>query len=234
MALKETLLNVFYPNRCCLCDRVIASGRRYCRACLEKAPYVLPPVCERCGRGEERCICRGHRRSFERCVSPFYYEAQAETGILRLKKYGFLPQVRGFAAEMAEVLRREYGGVGFHVITAVPLYPTDYRRRGFNQSELLAQELASLLDVPYRPLLHKVYATRPQKDLTARQRSGNLLGAFDAIDPALLPGRTVLLVDDVITTGSTLDECAKMLKIYGADSVYAVTAAASVLKNDGE
>ncbi len=232
MTLKETLLTALYPNRCFLCDQVISPQGHLCRTCFGKAPYVLPPICLRCGRGEDRCICLGHRRSFERCVSPFYYEGQAHVGIQRLKNHGFHPQVRGFAIEMAEMLRREYGGIGFHMVTAVPLHVTDYRRRGFNQSELLAKALAGILDVPYVPLLKKLYATQPQKTLTARQRSGNLLGVFDVVTPTLLPGRTVLLVDDVITTGSTLDECAKMLKIYGADQVFALTAAASVLKND--
>lgn len=232
MSWKETLLAVLFPHRCCLCDQVIPVGSRFCPHCRQNAPIVYPPVCERCGRGEERCICRGRHRAFERCVSPFYYEAQVHTGIVRLKNHGFRPQVQGFAAEMAEVVRREYGGIGFHAMTAVPLHSTDRRRKGFNHSELLARELATMLQVPYVPLLEKLYATKPQKSLTAHQRSGNLLGAFEVNDPTLLPGRTLLLVDDVITTGATLDECAKMLKIYGAEAVYAVTAAATILKKE--
>ena len=83
-------------------------------------------------------------------------------------------------------------------------------------------------------LLRKIIRTRPQKELSALERSGNLLGVFDVEPTADLEGKTVLLVDDVITTGATLDECAKMLKIYGAGEVYAATAAAALLKDDDQ
>ena len=231
MRVREWLLTALFPHRCCLCDKVIPMGYHLCRECVAKAPYILPPLCLRCGRNEDACICMGHRRAFERCVSPFYYDGVARVGIDRLKNQGYVPQVDGFAKEMAEVVRREYGGVGFHYVTAVPLHHTDERGRGFNQSRLLAEKLAEMIDVPYVPLLEKPYATRPQKTLAARERSGNLLGAFEVTQPARLPDRTVLLVDDIVTTGATLDECAKMLKIYGADAVYGVTAASSLLKN---
>ncbi len=228
--LKERLLTALFPNICYLCGDVLPPEESLCRDCRQQAPYVLPPVCDWCGRGEDRCSCGGRHRCFDRCVSPFYYEGRAEGGIFRLKERGYVPVVRGLAAEMREMVRREYGGIGFHMVTGVPLYSRDKRRRGFDHAHLLAQELAAQLKIPYIPLLKKLYATRPQKELSALERSGNLLGAFDVLDPALLPGRTVLLVDDVITTGSTLDECAKMLKIFGAQEVYAVTAAASVLQ----
>ncbi len=232
MGMWDCVLAALFPPRCTLCDRVIAPGGHLCRVCRDTAPFVLPPVCDSCGRGEEMCICHRRRRHFARCVSPFYFKGVVHTGIGRLKNQGYHPQVIGFAAEIAEVIRREYGGIGFHGVTAVPLHRKELRRRGFNPAQLLAKELAQRLEVPYLPLLEKRYITRPQKSLSARQRSGNLLGAFDVTEPTALPGRTVLLVDDVITTGATLDECAKMMKIYGAEEVFAVTAACSVLKID--
>ncbi len=228
----DHVLTAFFPNCCHLCDEVVSPGVYVCRRCRNKAPYIFPPICLQCGRGEDMCICAGHKRAFARCVSPYYHTGTARDGVLRLKDTGCIPYVRGFVREMAEVVRREYGGIGFHWVTSVPLHHSDIRRRGFNQAALLAKELAVALGVPYRPLLKKLYRTAPQKELTARQRSGNLLGAFDVVQPTALLGRTVLLVDDVITTGATLEECAKMLKIFGADEVYAVTAAAATLKNE--
>ena len=231
-ALTEALLRLFYPKHCFLCNRVILPRRHLCADCAQQAPYILPPVCDRCGRGEDVCICGGHRHHYERCVSAFYHDGVAQTGIYTLKSEDLAVTVDGFAAEMAEVVRREYGGIPFDLVTAVPLHPADRRARGFDQAARLGQALAVYLQLPYVPLLKKITRTQPQKTLTAIQRSGNLLGVFDVIGG--VEDKTVLLVDDVITTGTTLDECAKMLKIYGAAEVYAVSAAAAVLKKDGE
>lgn len=230
--LKEKLLTMLYPHHCFLCDAVLPPERRLCGDCLQNAPYVLPPVCPMCGRGEDVCICGRHTHAFERCVSPFYHEGVAQRSILRLKQRYDTVTVEGFAAEMAEVIRREYGGIAFDFVTSVPLHKKDLRARGFDQAQGLAEALAARLGLPYRAVLTKITHTLPQKELTAIRRRGNLLGVFDVT--AEVEGHTILLVDDVITTGSTLDECAKMLKIFGAEEVYAVTAAAAGLKNDGE
>ena len=138
--------------------------------------------------------------------------------------------VEGFAAEMAEVVRREYGGLPFDCVTAVPLHKRELLDRGFNQAEKLGQALARRMGIPYATVLTKITATAPQKELSAVERSGNLLGVFDVCGD--VAGKTILLVDDVITTGATLDECAKMLKIFGAEEVYAVTAVAACLSNE--
>ena len=226
----NAVLNVLFPHHCFLCNTVLSPHQRLCADCIRNAPYVLPPVCELCGRGEEHCICGGHRRDFRRCVSPFYHVGVARDSILQYKQLNYTVAAEGFAAEMAEVVRREYGGIPFDVVTSVPLHKKDLHLRGFDQAAGLAQILAKRLDLPYEPLLTKLERTEPQKELSLLLRRGNLLGVFDVIGD--VTDRTVLLVDDVITTGSTLNECAKMLKIFGAAEVYAVTAAAAVLKKD--
>ena len=231
---RSFLAELVYPKRCFLCGEVVLPRQQLCSQCGQEAPYILPPVCPLCGRGEDACICGGRRRLFERCVSPFYHDGVVKQGVSALKNSGYKETVAGFAAEMGEMVRREYGGIPFALVTSVPLHPSDRRARGFDQAALLARELAQQIGVPYAATLRKLVRTKPQKELNALERSGNLLGVFDAMDPAVLQDATVLLVDDVITTGATLDECAKMLKIYGAAQVYAVTAAAAVRKNEDE
>ncbi|MBQ7089272.1 MAG: ComF family protein [Clostridia bacterium] len=228
----DALKKVFFPNHCFLCNEVLYPHQRMCTNCLYKAPYILPPVCERCGRNKDDCRCGKRRRAFTRCVSPFYHKGAAQTGIYTLKNEGYDVTAAGFAAEMAEAVRREYGGVSFDFVTAVPLHKRELLDRGFNQAEKLGQALAKQMGLPYQTVLSKITVTAPQKELTAVERSGNLLGVFDVCGE--VNGKTVLLVDDVITTGATLDECAKMLKIFGAEEVYAVTAAAACLSNDEE
>lgn len=205
-------------------------GQHMCLRCGGEAPFVLPPVCEFCGRGSSVCTCRKRHRLFERCISPFYYDKQVHTAIGMLKNEGYTTTVEGLAVEMAELVRREYGGIAFNCITPVPLHLIDFRRRGFNQSELLSRALSMRIGVPTELLLAKVFYTPPQKELSLLRREANLLGAYDVLpqsDLNDLNDRVVLLVDDVITTGSTLHECAKMLKIAGAKEVYAITVAAA-------
>ena len=226
----QALKNAFFPHHCFFCNAVLYPHQRRCPDCADKAPYIYPPICERCGRNKDDCHCGKRHRVFERCVSPFYHKGVAQQGIYTLKSAGYRVTVNGFADEMAEVVRREYGGIPFDCVTAVPLHKRERRERGFNQAEKLGQAVAKRLCLPYATLLTKITLTAPQKTLKAVERSGNLLGVFDVC--ADVSGKTVLLVDDVTTTGTTLEECAKMLKIFGAAEVYAVTAAAAVLSND--
>lgn len=228
----ERLTCVLFPNRCCVCGKVIEPLVHICNRCRTDAPYVYPPVCDRCGRGEDVCTCRGARRHYERCVMPFYYRREVEENVLVMKKHAYVYSVHGFAIEMAEVLRREYGGIAFDGIVPVPMHKKDEIKRGENPVRELAKELSAFTGIPYLPALTKIVRTKPQKEMSALMRQGNLLGVFDVEDPTTVKDKTLLLVDDVMTTGSTLDECAKMLKIAGAESVYAATVAAAVLQKE--
>ncbi len=229
-AVSGWLAHLLFPRRCCLCGAVVAWQTSLCDACRADAPYVLPPVCDLCGRGEDDCRCRRRRRAFERCVMPFYHDGLGKRGVAQLKNANDSSVAEGFAEEMAEVLRREYGGILFDCLMPVPQYKKDEQKRGYNPAAMLARALAVRTGIPYMPCLRKLFHTTPQKELNAIRRSGNLLGAFTVDKPDRIRDKIILLVDDAVTTGATLDECAKMLKIYGARAVYAVTAAGSVIK----
>lgn len=200
-----------------------------CSACRREAPFVLPPICSLCGRSEDDCTCGKKKRAYARCVMPFAHEGVVRQAIGALKNEGFASTVDGLALEMSELIRREYGGIAFDYIAPVPSHPADEKRRGFNQSALLALSLSTVTGIPYAEPLVKLFRTPHQKDLGLQEREANLLGAFDVtVD---VTEKTVLLVDDLLTTGSTLNECAKMLKLYGACEVYAITAAVRLMKD---
>lgn len=230
----ERFLAVFYPERCCCCGRTIACGSLVCGGCRKKLDVIRPPVCPLCGRGTGECRCRRRRRQVERCVSPFYYTGAARSALLRLKFSKKTAAAELFCQAMAHTVRREYAGIAFDCLVPVPISRATLRQRGYNQSAVLAGGLGKRIGLPVRPLLIKMRQTEPQRTLPAYRRSGNVLGVFDVKGEAGLAGMTVLLVDDVATTGATLDECAKMLKIYGAKAVYAVTATASRLSKEEE
>lgn len=224
-AFGKRLLAAFFPERCLGCGQVVRPGEGLCAPCKAKLGRVSLPVCPLCGCGKDRCTCKGKRRQFDGVVAPWYYEGVAKTGVLRFKSGGREYAAPYLAGQMAKHLRTCCEQLPFDGITFVPMHKDDQRKRGFNQSRLLAQQIGSLLHLPVLELLAKVQQTAPQKGLNAAARAGNLLGVFDLIDPsaARVQGKTLLLVDDVITTGATLNECAKMLKIYGAGQVIAAT-----------
>lgn len=233
---KRILMSILFPERCACCGQVVPPLTGCCSSCLKSLPAIEPPLCPFCGAGAEACTCGRHRRHFDRCASPFYYEDPVKQGILLFKEYGSAESAAFFAERMTEVFHREWGTPYLDGIVPVPMRKEELRSRGHNQSRLLAKALSERLDAPLNEILVKITATRPQKELTALERGGNVLGAFDVRGETLrsraLEGARILLVDDVITTGATLDECAKVLKIAGATEVLALTAARSRLRKD--
>lgn len=228
-ALSRRFWAVFFPERCAYCGKVIPPCLPGCEDCLKQLPRILPPTCRICGLERKTCICEGKRMHYERCAAPFYYDGKAKYAILQLKARENREVARTLAAEMAAVVRREYGNCAFDYIVPVPMTEEEKKKRGHNPCELLAKALSAELGVPVGLYLKKIYETRPQKELSSLERSGNVLGAFDVADNTPVAGKTLLLLDDIVTTGATLDECAKMLKIFGADEVYAVAGTASRL-----
>lgn len=217
---------VFYPRRCALCGRVVAPGTEICVRCKAAARRVPTPICLYCGCGKRDCACGGRRSRFAAAfASPFYYTGVVREGVRRLK-FRSEPDVADvLGREMARFSRRVYAGVQFDLVTFVPMTRREMRERRYNQSELLAKAAAEELLLPCVPTLEKLYETNRQRSLDHRRRSGNVFGVFEAIDPQAIRGKRILLCDDLRTTGATLTECAKMLRIRGAREVLCLTAA---------
>lgn len=220
LTVRRRLTAILFPERCACCDEVISPGDGICKACEEKTPRVGEPICPYCGAEKEWCHCKKRKRHYKRVVAPFYYDGVAEDGILRMKKTGDVLAAAYFAAEIAEKVRQYYDEVTFDGVVYVPSDAKSQRERGFNPGRLVAAAVAKELALPLWDALVKLFDTPPQKSLPADKRSGNVLGAFDVVENCPVAGKTFLLVDDILTTGSTADECAKMLKIWEAEEVY--------------
>ncbi len=216
---------VIWPERCVFCGKVIPSLTVCCEECRREILLIKPPLCRYCGMAKADCDCHNHRHRFDRIVAPFYSDGVVYEGLLRLKRFDDPLGIEYFADQIAAAVRREFENEIPHVVTAVPMHAKDEYERGYNQGELLAKEVAVRLNLPYQRLLTKCYRTKPQKTMAAWQRAGNVLGVYDVTDKAAVEYRTVLLIDDVFTTGATVDECAKMLKLYGAERVLCAAAA---------
>ncbi len=231
--LLREILAWFLPERCVFCGKVILPEQVMCVACRRFLPIIRPPICPFCGQRKFDCHCEKHRRHFDAQAAPFYHEGVARAGILRLKLFYDAQAISYFTQQMAAVAHREYIIENIDGIVFVPMTKREEFARGYNQSKLLADALGKRLNIPVYDILKKIYETKPQKELTSMERTGNVFGVFDITVPSV-KDKTFLLVDDVMTTGSTADECAKILKIYGAKRVVCITLATRRLTEEEE
>ncbi len=224
---------LFYPPRCACCNRVVGHRQLLCEDCGNALPRIVGPVCPVCGREEEFCGVR-HAMECVRCVAPFYYMEPVRQGIHGLKFEGHRKSAAYFSMEMAETVRQRLDGVCFDLVVPVPLSQARLAERGFNQSALLAGGVAQQLGLCFDgEALYKLFDNKPQHSLTREERRGNVLGVYEAVDERIRD-KTILLVDDIATTGSTLNECAKMLRLRGCREVYSLTACIALRDRDVE
>lgn len=218
------LLDFLLPPRCGGCRRV---GAWLCERCRASVRRLEEPLCPRCGveldSNRRECGCRARLPSLTRLRSAVAYEGPAEAAIHRFKYGGWRRLASPLALLLAERLVVE--GVAAHWVVAVPLHRDRMRQRGFNQAELLAGELGRRLALE-RPAgeLVRTRPTPPQVGNDRRTRFANVKDAFAWRGPAL-DGRAILLIDDVATTGATLDACANALGQAGSGPVIGVSVA---------
>lgn len=217
-------LKAFIPDRCRICGEVVELDTEFCSDC-KSLPEIPSPLCKSCGANVNDCNCKKHKNEYKQVIAPYYYRDSIVKGIHNFKENNMPFLADSFVAEMADCFNKNYADIDFDCIAFVPCRPFKHRVRGFNQSELLAEKLSVVLNIPVENILNKIAYSGVQHHKTAQQRRADIFGVFDVDDAykTKLTDKTILLIDDVKTTGSTLNECAKMLKIYGAKSVYALT-----------
>ena len=224
----EGLVALFYPPECVLCGRKLDSLQAVCRDCATTLPELEGPRCRRCGErlpdpSLDLCLrCGTEERAVDRFGSLGPYDGPWGE-LVRALKFGAEPAVGRFlTSRMADWLRSRGLTDSFDLITFVPMSPADRRERGLNQAELLARGIGKRLGRPVHRVLRKIRVTQPQGRLSAKERRTNLRGAFA---PLRYGGGRILLVDDIGTTGSTAEECARVLKRGGYESVVVLTVA---------
>ena len=223
----EALLRLLYPNTCPLCGRV--TRERVCPACADAVRPIGEPICKKCGkpvRDEQAEYCRDCsrvRHYFDEGRALWLHRGQAAWSVYQFKFHNRRIYAGFYASEMARVHGAYVRRRCVCLIIPIPLGRRKRRRRGFNQAEVLAGELSGRLQVPMDAAhLVRRRDTVPQKSLDPAARRENVRGIF-AWTGCSLEGRNVLLVDDIYTTGSTLDSAARTLKKAGAEKVYFLT-----------
>ena len=207
MGFIASLLDLLFPPKCVFCARVLAgSGDGWCSKCTESLPYA-----NNSGRQDGEF--------YEFCVSPLYYKGVVRKSILRFKFRGATAYASVYGRFLADCIR-DNPDLGYDIISWVPLSGKRERSRGYDQAMLLALATALELSDVAAETLRKPHDVQAQSELGDKaQRSANISGAYTASDPELIEGKCVLLIDDVVTTGSTLAECAKVLLSAGASRV---------------
>lgn len=208
----QWLLDLVYPTKCVLCRRKLPPGRPViCPACVD----TMPRAADVRTRGE----------GFSLCVSALHYEGDVKKAIQRYKFGGAQCYRHAFGELLASRIYEDLDG-RYDLLSYVPLAPDRLRDRGYDQVLLLTEIASRRLCTPYVRLLKKRRGVGAQSlTVGVEERRRNIAGAYTAIDPDLVAGKRVLLIDDIVTTGSTLSECARTLRAAGAKDVVCATLA---------
>lgn len=242
---KSAAENALFPEdiTCDICGEELTADTRYrlCAECMFKIPFTGEHICLSCGVSmsdeADYCIrCENSDFKFALNRAPMIYDGEAKSLIYAMKFGGkrYLAATIG-AMMVDEFIKRRMSA---DIAVYVPMTGTEEKKRGFNQSELLAREVADRLNMPLLPALVKIKETSAQKQLTGKEREDNLDGAFVCTFNQV-KGRRMLLIDDVFTTGATANACSKALLKAGAKDVRVLTAAVTKKKvpvesNNGE
>lgn len=223
MQIFNVLLNVFFPNTCISCGKVIDSNEYLCDYCHEKLPRIdFTKNCIRCGLPNKNCECNNRVFYFGGSIAPFYNDDSAQNAMYKFKFSRHTRNANFFSKQMSLTIKNVYSNVKFDGITYVPLTFKKYLKRGFNQSSVLAKQIAKICDLPYFDnLLYRNKNKIAQHKITGvKERFKNVEGLYGCKQKVK---GNILLVDDIKTTGATLNECAKQLILNGADNVYCIT-----------
>ena len=218
MKLTAFLSNWLFPEKCVLCGRILEKNEMdLCHKCRIEAPE--------CG------ISRTKYPFLDSWTALWHYQDKVRRSILRYKFYGRRNYAAAYARMLGVKLLKEERAE-FDLITWVPISAKRLKKRGFDQGQLLAENLGEELKIPVTPLLKKIRDNPPQSGIVGHaHRKANVLGAYIMTDSQTLKGKRILLLDDILTTGATAGECARVLLTAGAEEVHLAVIAAANKEN---
>ena len=225
------LIELLFPRRCVVCDKPVEKmGNYVCKKCRPKIKYVESPYCMKCGKSleqaeEEYCRdCRETAHFFKKGRALYEYES-IKMSVYRYKYQGRKEYAEFFGTELAKKLGNEIKTWKADVIVPVPLHKDREKKRGYNQAAVIARKLGDSLHIPVEEkMVERIRPTLAQKNLKGKERQNNLKNAFK-IRQNDVKLKTVIVVDDIYTTGATMDEIAGCLKRAGVKEVYCISLA---------
>lgn len=233
--ITQLILNLLYPPRCAFCGERLSpkSAHFVCTECANNLPYTRKYFrCKRCGKPlAESSIgicrhCSAEKSYISRKTSAFVYTDMAKDGIVTFKKEQNVSKASTFATYIAEMVKYDFKGIEFDYIVSVPPRIKKFNESNYDQASELARAVSLKLSVPYlKGIMKQTVKIQKQSSMSYAGRLENVKGKFAVTKPSYIKDKTILVIDDVCTSGATLNECGRVLKSSGAYRVYAATLA---------
>lgn len=233
----NSVKNLLFPIKCDLCGTLVETNG-FCHQCWKKISWISDQKCRICGTPFEVNIhslcaeCVKEKPFFDKAISVFKYDDFSKELLIKFKHFDTIHMFNRLSALMFK--SAEFDIKNSDIIVPIPIHFIKRLKRKYNQSELLAKNISRISNIKYEPrILQKIKITHPQEGLSGRKRRKNIIGSFGVNEKHIkdIENKNIILVDDVFTTGSTVNECSRILKKYRAKSVVVVTIARVVLNS---
>jgi ComF family protein len=223
-------VNLIFPKKCLICSEILKnSDDIFCESCTHKIKIVSSNCCYNCARDNDMCACRGYENSFDKVIAAFYYIPPISQLLVGLKIKSNDKKLKSLAEIIKNNIDLKYHGIKFDMITGVPSLKEEQNKEGNDRIEILCRFLSTEINIKYeKAAIKKIRKTSKQHDLRSHERYVNLKGAFLA-DSEIVANKNILLIDDIVTTASTLNACALELKNKGAKNVYCAAISTTIL-----
>lgn len=230
LSIWNQCIDLIFPRRCPICHEIVTpAGDLTCPSCLKKIHFIRSPVCKKCGKEvsnveKEYCYdCFKHKRSYDYGLSLLRYDELTKSSMAAIKYKNKTEYLDFYSEAIWRYYQKQLMAMNIDIIVPVPIHRKRRRERGFNQAEILAVKIGAFMGLPVvRDGLVRTKNTDPQKKLTSQERLRNLSHAFQQ-NNAAVAGKRILLVDDIYTTGSTVEACSRALKEGGAANIFVIT-----------
>lgn len=220
----EKAVNIIYPLHCLGCNKLITQ-KYFCDDCKELINHITVKTCPKCGLPNKQCVCRWNFYYFDENIACLESDEATKTSFYSFKFRGNYVGGRYFASEMAERIKNHPFYYDIDLVTSVPSHKSALRKRGYDQVKVLAKNISKIIQREYVSLLCQPKKSPKQHETTQiSERFENVVNKYTARKNEYIKNKTILLVDDIKTTGATLSQCARELKLAGAKRVIAISA----------
>lgn len=226
MKALKIIERIFFPEKCALCGKIISINEEYCPCIGTDDTRLSAHCCEHCGAEMDECNCHSSTTAvLSHITGAYLYSGSIQKKLIYYKFHRKKELYKSFGDAVSERVAVVFPTVDFDVVTFVPSSESTIKERGYDHCRLISEHISKKLFLPHGELLIKSRETPKQHSLTARERMTNIKGSISFKENSDVTGKTVLLFDDIKTTGATLMECADVLLAAGAKDVYCATVA---------